>query len=87
MPLLEVLENTTQLLVVRERSWWITRKTWMVIAIPAALVPFVYGLSYARDMNWLALFFLVNGIIQLLIIGTLKRFTKANKEYLMTIFY
>ena len=67
--MLEIIKNTQQLLIVRERSWHHTRKAWVVLAVPISMVPFFYGLSYANEFNWLALFFLINGAIQLFICG------------------
>ena len=72
--MLEVISRTSQLLVIRERSWDSTKKLWVAVAVPVILVPFCYGLSYAQEINWLALFFIVNGFIQVIIFGNVNNF-------------
>ena len=72
--MLEVISSTSQLLVIRERSWDSTKKLWVAVAVPVILVPFCYGLSYAHEINWLALFFIVNGFIQVIIFGNVNNF-------------
>ena len=67
--MLDVIKNTQQLLIVRERAWYSTRKSWTLLIFPMSLIPLFYGLSYASELNWLALFFIVNGAIQILIFG------------------